>query len=81
MRFFRKRRERTKRLRKTGFQFSKTSIQRMEGIHPKLRSVMMTAIESCPVDFGIASGLRTAEEQAELYAMGRTKTVEDRDER
>lgn len=55
------------------FKFSQRSIDRMKGVHPDLVSVCHEAIKITPYDFGISCGVRTKEEQAELYAQGRTK--------
>jgi peptidoglycan L-alanyl-D-glutamate endopeptidase CwlK len=46
---------------------------RLEGVHPQLREVVEKAITNSPVDFTVASGVRTVDEQAALYAQGRTK--------
>ncbi len=53
--------------------FSQSSIRRLEGVHPDLQKLAITAIDSSPIDFGISQGVRTKEQQAELYAQGRTK--------
>lgn len=57
------------------FKFSKRSIERMKGIHPELRLVVMEAIYYSPIDFGIPGdgGVRTAERQNELYRKGVSK--------
>lgn len=51
------------------FQFSKRSIERMQGVHPDLITIFMEAIKVSPIDFGIPEygGLRTAGEQNQLY--------------
>ena len=53
--------------------FSQRSLDRLKGVHPDLVSVCHEAIQISPFDFGITCGVRTKEEQAELYAQGRTK--------
>ncbi len=52
------------------FSFGKTSLKRLEGVHPSLRLVLEDAIKISKVDFGIASGVRTAEEQYQKYING-----------
>lgn len=55
------------------FKFSKVSETRLQGVKPKLASVVRRALETCAVDFMVVEGLRTIERQRELYAQGRTK--------
>jgi peptidoglycan L-alanyl-D-glutamate endopeptidase CwlK len=52
---------------------SQKSIDRLRGVHPDLIAVVKQAIEITTQDFSVLCGVRTAEEQAELYAQGRTK--------
>jgi peptidoglycan L-alanyl-D-glutamate endopeptidase CwlK len=58
------------------FKLSSRSEQRLEGVLPILPIVIKKALEhpDCPDDFGIPQygGLRTTEDQQELYAKGRT---------
>lgn len=58
-----------------GFQFSKRSLERMEGVDPRLKEIAKHAITISKIDFGIPQdgGLRTAERQAELFADGKSK--------
>ena len=49
------------------YTFSKTSLEKLEGIDPSLKEVILESIEKSPIDFGISSGLRTAEEQHVLF--------------
>jgi peptidoglycan LD-endopeptidase CwlK len=56
-----------------GYRLSSRSRSNLEGIHPKLVSVVERAIEITKQDFMVISGVRTLAEQAELYARGRTK--------
>lgn len=49
------------------------SIARLNGVHPDLAAVTLRAIEITTQDFSVLCGVRTAEEQKELYAQGRTK--------
>jgi len=52
------------------FIFGNTSKKRLNGVHPDLVLVLNKAIEESKVDFGIASGVRTEEEQREKYEKG-----------
>lgn len=52
---------------------SQKSIENLCGVHPDLIAVVMRAIEITAQNFSVLCGVRTAEEQAELYAQGRTK--------
>jgi len=53
-----------------GYSFGKTSLKRLEGVHPSLLLILKSAIKMSKVDFGIASGVRTAEEQHRKYEKG-----------
>jgi len=54
------------------YSFAKSSLEKMEKVHPKLVEVMKEAIKNSPYDFRITDGARTAEEQFALYQKGRT---------
>lgn len=56
------------------YKLSKRSIERLEGVAPDMVEVIKDAITNSPYDFGIPQygGLRTTEDQQELYAKGRT---------
>lgn len=49
---------------------SARSEARMNGVHTDLKKVVRRALELSPYDFGITSGLRTAEEQNALFRQG-----------
>ena len=49
------------------------SLERLQGVHPKLADVVKMAIELTKQDFMVLEGVRTPARQAELYAQGRTK--------
>ena len=51
-----------------GFNLSARSLQRLEGVHPRLVDVVELAIQRTAVDFTVVEGLRTAERQRELVA-------------
>lgn len=55
------------------FKFSKRSLKRLNGVHPDLVTLAKEGIRSTPYDFGITQGVRTVEQQRELYAKGRTE--------
>lgn len=50
----------------------KSSLAKLEGVHPDLVKVIKEAIKESPVDFSIVYGVRSTEEQKRLYALGRT---------
>lgn len=55
------------------FKLSKKSIDRLSGVHPDLATVVLRAIEISECDFAVICGMRTLQEQEDLYAQGRTK--------
>jgi len=55
------------------FNLSDKSMSRLRGVDPKLVQVVQRAIELTTQDFLVLCGVRTKEEQAQLYAQGRTK--------
>lgn len=57
--------------------FSQKSLDKLKGVHPDLVKVMTEAIKDSPIDFTIFSGVRTLQEQKDLYALGRTKVNQD----
>lgn len=57
--------------------FGKRSLENLRGVHPDLVKVMIEAIKYSPIDFTIFSGVRTLQEQKDLYALGRTKVNPD----
>lgn len=56
---------------------SKRSKDRLEGVHPFIIRVIEKGIGDSPEDFGIPryGGLRTSNDQQELYAIGRTVDI------
>lgn len=52
------------------FKLSSRSLSRLEGLDERLVNVVKRAIQLTTVDFGVTSGLRTAEEQNELFKRG-----------
>ena len=55
------------------FKLSKTSLGRLEGVDERLVECVKLALTKSTVDFGVASGMRTAEEQNELFKAGLSK--------
>lgn len=55
------------------YQFSKMSLEKFKGVHPNLINFMKELISISPWDFKILVGMRTAQEQHQLYEQGRTK--------
>lgn len=55
------------------YRLSKISNNRLFGVHPKMIRVVQRAIEITEQDFTVSCGVRTKEEQAKLYAKGRTE--------
>jgi peptidoglycan LD-endopeptidase CwlK len=49
------------------------SRERLQGVHPRLASVVERAIELTAQDFMVLEGVRTPARQKELYSQGRTK--------
>lgn len=57
------------------FNLSKRSLQRSNGVDPRLINLIMLAIKRTPIDFGVAyqGGKRTASEQHQLFLEGFSK--------
>ncbi|MPT39999.1 MAG: M15 family peptidase [Achromobacter sp.] len=58
------------------FTLSTRSLQRLEGVHPRLVEIVKLAIERTAVDFQVYEGLRTVERQRELVAKGASQTMD-----
>lgn len=56
-----------------GFKFGPKSIKNMEGVHPVLLQAAHFALLNGDVDFGFYDGVRTAEEQQDLFKAGNSK--------
>lgn len=54
------------------FKYAKSSIQKLQSVHPKLRKVMMLAKEKAEIDFDISEGHRSPVKQNKIYQIGRT---------
>jgi peptidoglycan L-alanyl-D-glutamate endopeptidase CwlK len=57
------------------FQLSQRSLQRLEGVHPRLVDVVKLAIQCTAVDFTVVEGLRTPARQRELVDAGKSQTL------
>lgn len=57
------------------FELSDRSRKRLEGVHPDLFLVVKAALALSTQDFFVAEGLRAKERQAELVALGLSKTM------
>jgi hypothetical protein len=55
------------------FKFSKLSLERLNGVDPKLVTILKIAILLTPIDFGIAEGVRDADTQKKYYDLGKSK--------
>jgi len=53
--------------------FGSTSLERLNTCDARLIQVATKAIESCPIDFGIAEGHRTLERQNQLFKEGKSQ--------
>lgn len=58
----------------SGFNLSVRSLQRLDGVHPRLVEIVKLAIQRTAVDFTVVEGLRTSERQRELVAQGASQT-------
>lgn len=54
------------------FNLSQKSLQVLSTVNPRLQRVVKRAIIKSEVDFGVAQGLRTRDDQMKLYGQGRT---------
>ena len=57
------------------FKLSSRSLKKLEGVNEDLVNVVSEAIKLTTVDFGVTYGLRTLEQQKELYEAGRSQTM------
>ena len=60
------------------FKLSERSIRKLEGVEKDLVNVVLEAIKFTKVDFGVTYGLRTLEEQKELFESGRSQTMKSK---
>ncbi|WP_395757570.1 M15 family metallopeptidase [Achromobacter sp. EB05] len=62
------------RQRSAAFSLSSRSLQRLDGVHPRLVEIVKLAIQRTAVDFTVVEGVRTPERQRELVAQGASQT-------
>ena len=60
------------------FKLSQKSLDRLDGVHDDLISIVKEAITLSKVDFGVICGVRTKSEQADLVKSGASKTMNSR---
>lgn len=60
------------------FRLGQGSQVRMRGLHRDLIAVLRLAIQITEIDFSITEGVRTLERQKELFAKGKSKTLNSR---
>lgn len=60
------------------YRFSQRSLSNLEGVHQDLLKVVHRALEITERDFTVIDGLRTVEEQRELFESGKSKTMNSR---
>ena len=60
------------------FKLSSRSLKKLEGVDEGLVNVVLEAIKLTTVDFGVTYGLRTLEQQKELYEAGRSQTMKSK---
>jgi|TARA_R110002051_G_scaffold249694_1_gene309098 peptidoglycan L-alanyl-D-glutamate endopeptidase CwlK len=57
------------------FKLSRSSLGKLEGVHPLLVDVVKTALAHTRTDFGVIYGVRTLEEQKGLFEKGASQTM------
>lgn len=60
------------------YRFSKSSLDKLALAHPDLGRVAVLALKYSKYDFGITDSLRTVERQKQLYAEGKSQTMNSR---
>ena len=60
------------------FKLSESSLRKLEGVEKDLVNVVLEAIKLTKVDFGVTYGLRTLEQQKELFNSGRSQTMKSK---
>lgn len=60
------------------FKLSDKSLEKLNGVHPDLVSVVKLAIDLTEVDFVVLEGLRSKDRQRELVNKGASKTMNSR---
>jgi peptidoglycan L-alanyl-D-glutamate endopeptidase CwlK len=60
------------------FQLSQRSLERLDGVHPKLVAVVKAAIAISKVDFTVIEGVRSLEKQREYFLAGKSRTMKSK---
>lgn len=60
------------------YRLSARSLGRLEGVHPDLAQVIVSAIKVTPIDFTVLEGVRSLSRQRKLMASGATHTMNSR---
>lgn len=60
------------------FKLSRRSLDNLEGVNDKMVAVVKYAITTTKIDFGCIQGLRTLEQQKELYEKGASQTLKSK---
>lgn len=60
------------------FDLTARDIERLQGVHPHLKAVVLDAAKSTTVKFIVIEGLRTVERQRELVEAGASRTMDSR---
>ena len=60
------------------FKLSQRSLDRLAGVRPELKAVVLRAIELSKVDFGVSEGLRSRETQEQYVKAGKSQTMKSK---
>lgn len=60
------------------FKFSQFSLDRLEGVHPKLQMIVSEVMAMQVMDFRVVEGVRALERQKQLVAAGKSKTLDSK---
>jgi peptidoglycan L-alanyl-D-glutamate endopeptidase CwlK len=60
------------------FRLGLNSQSKLISVHPALVATVNRAIELTPIDFGVTEGVRSVARQRELFAQGKSKTLNSR---
>jgi peptidoglycan L-alanyl-D-glutamate endopeptidase CwlK len=60
------------------FQLSQRSLERLDGVHPKLVAVVKAAIAISKVDFTVIEGVRSLAKQKEYFLAGKSRTMKSK---
>ena len=60
------------------YKLSGRSLNKLEGVHPRMVDTVKRAIELSKVDFGVIYGVRSLAEQKRLYEAGRSQTMKSK---